>query len=158
MMSGPEKDVVLPVDPTAFRPAKVAAGRDVRVGSELEPITKSITLDKSRLYNGWPAMRNRHCDYGAAQASGLREPNVNGGQLTEYLGELFIKFFGAGYLGGKLSLNFLGFVIPGDVVTAHGIVTERLTEGDRIRLVLKLWLENQRGETVLAGTASGFAP
>jgi hypothetical protein len=157
-MPEPDARAQLPVDPTAFRPMRVVAGRDVEVGFELEPTTKATTLDKSRLYNGWPKVRNRHCDYRAAQTSGLVEPNINGGQLAEYLGELFIKFFGRGYLGGTLSLNFLGSVIPGDVVTAHGVVTARLVDGDRIRLVLKLWLENQRGETVLAGTASGFAP
>jgi len=148
----------LPSDPTAFRPMRVAARRETEIGFELEPITKVTTLDKSRIYNGWPQVRNRHCDYEAAQASGLVEPNLNGGQLTEYVGELFIKFFGTGYLGGSLSLNFLGMVIPGDVVTARGVVTDRLSEGERVRLVLRVWLENQRGETVLAGTASGFAP
>ncbi len=157
-MAATEQAAGLPVDPPAFRPQPVTAGRDVEVGLELEPITKVVTLDKSRLYNGWPRIRNRHCDYRAAQTSGLREPNINGGQLTEYAGELFIKFFGTGYLGGTLSLNFLGFVLPGDVLTARGVVAERRLEGERVRLVLRLWLENQRGETVLAGTASGFAP
>jgi len=71
---------------------------------------------------------------------------------------MFIKFFGMGYLGGTLSISFLGMAIPGDVVTARGVVSERLIEGERVRLVLKLWLENQRGEKVLAATASGFAP
>jgi hypothetical protein len=157
-MPEPDAPTQLPIDPTAFQPMRVVAGRDVKVGFELEPITKATTLDKSRLYNGWPKVRNRHCDYRAAQTSGLLQPNINGGQLTEYLGEMFIKFFGRGYLGGTLSLNFLGSVIPGDVLTARGVVTQRLVEGESVRLFLKLWLENQRGETVLAGTASGFAP
>jgi acyl dehydratase len=147
----------LPVDPTAFRPMRVTASSDTPVGFELEPITKKITLDKSRIYQGWPATRNRHTDYAAAQATGLREPNINGGQTAEYLGELFIKFFGTGFLGGSLAINFIGFVALDDEVTARGVVRERIIEGTRVKLVLDVWLENQRGEKVLAGTASGYA-
>jgi hypothetical protein len=150
-------ELELPRDPTAFRPMRQMATRAIPVGFELESITKRITLDKSRIYQGWPSTRNRHTDYAAAQATGLREPNINGGQTAEYLGELFIKFFGRGFLGGKLTINFIGFVALDDQVTARGFVRERIEEGERIRLVLDVWLENQRGEKVLVGTASGFA-
>lgn len=147
----------LPIDPTAWHRPAIVARRDLEVGVELEPIVKTVTLDKSRIYQGWPAVRNRHTDYAAAQATGLREPNINGGQTAEYLGELFIKFFGLGFLGGSLSVAFVGFVSPGDTVTARGVVKERIEEGDDVRLVVGLWLENQRGEKVLVGTASGYA-
>jgi acyl dehydratase len=150
-------DSGLPLDPTGFRPMRVTACRDTPVGFELEPITKKVTLDKSRIYQGWPATRNRHSDYAAAQASGLREPNINGGQTAEYLGELFIKFFGTGFIGGKLSIKFIGYVALDDEITARGVVTERIEESDRVKLVLHVWLENQRGEKVMVGSASGYA-
>jgi acyl dehydratase len=147
----------LPTDPTAFRPLGQVARRDTPVGFELEPITRKVTLDKSRIYQGWPAVRNRHTDYAAAQMTGLAEPNINGGQTAEYLGELFIKFFGTGFLGGTLAISFIGTVSIDDEVTARGVVKDRIEEGYRVRLVLDLWLENQRGDKVLVGTASGFA-
>lgn len=147
----------LPQDPTAYRPLPVTATRDLPVGTEIGPIVKRTSLDKSRLYQGWPAVRNRHTDYAAAQASGLREPNLMGGQAAEYLGELFMKFFGVGYLGGTLTVNYLGFVTPGEEVSARGIVTGRQEEGDRVRLLIDLWVENERGDRVVAGRASGFA-
>jgi acyl dehydratase len=137
---------------------RVTAHRDTPVGFELEAITKKVTLDKSRIYQGWPAVRNRHTDYTAAQATGLPEPNINGGQTAEYLGELFIKFFGKGFLGGNLTIKFIGFVALDDEVTARGVVRERTVEGDRVKLMLDVWLENQRGEKVLVGSASGYAP
>ena len=147
------------VDPTAFRPAAIIAARDIEVGAELEPIVKTLTLDKSRIYQGWPAVRNRHTDYAAAQASKLAVPNANGGQTAEYLGELFIKFFGEGFIGGSLSVNFLGFVAIDDVVTTRGVVTGRTETADgRVLLELSLWVENQDGRKVLAGTATGYAP
>lgn len=147
----------LPADPTAFRPMKVMASRDLPLGFELEPITKKVTLDKTRIFWGWPREKNRHSDYATARATGLRQPNIGGNQTAAFLGELFIKFFGEGYLGGKLSINFIGFVLPDDVITARGIVTDKIVEGDAVRLVLDVWCENQRGEKVLAGTASGLA-
>jgi hypothetical protein len=148
----------LPVDPTAFRPMAVTASADLPIGFELEPIRKVMTLDKSRIYQGWPEVRNRHTDYLAAQATGLREPNINGGQSAEILGELFMKFFGTGFIGGQLSLAFIGFVALGDELVARGTLTEKRIEGPNVRLVLDIWLENQRGERVLVGTASGLAP
>jgi acyl dehydratase len=148
----------LPVDPTAFRRPAVTASRGIQVGRELEPITRRVTLDKSRIYQGWPAARNRHTDYQAAQATGLREPNINGGQTAEYLGEIFIKFFGAGFVGGSLSVKFIGQVSVDDVVTAKGVVTNRSVQGGRVLLTIDLWVENHDGRKVVAGTATGYAP
>jgi acyl dehydratase len=148
----------LPTDPTAFQPMRKSAHRDTPVGFELEPITKTFTLDKSRIYQGWPSARNRHTDFTAAQATGARVPIMNGSQSAEYLGELFIKFFGAGYLGGRLVINFIAPIVLDDVVTARGVVKERIVEGPRVKLVLDVWLENQDGRKVLVGTAAGFAP
>ena len=146
----------LPTDPTAFHPMKVTASRDIPIGFELEPITKKVTLDKSRIYSWWPKIKSRHSDYAAARATGLQKPNIAGNQTAEYLGELFIKFFGEGYIGGKLSIKFIGFVLPDDEVTAKGIVREKIIEGDAVRLVLDIWCENQYGEKVIVGTASGL--
>lgn len=147
----------LPQDPTAFRPMRRPASRDTPIGFELEPVTKVFTLDKSRIYQGWPAARNRHTDFDAAHATGAPVPIMNGSQSAEYLTELFVKFFGKGYLGGRLVINFRIPIVLDDVLTARGVVTGKEVEGERVRLVLDVWLENQRGEKVLAGTASGYA-
>ena len=77
------------------------------------------------------------------------------GQNT--LPKLIIKFFGEGYIGGKLAINFISFVLPEDEVTARGVVKDKIVEGDKVRLILDVWCENQRGEKVLVGTASGLA-
>lgn len=145
-------------DPTAYQPMKQPASKDLPIGFELEPVTRQMTLDKSRIYQGWPESRNRHCDYDAAHATGLRAPNINGAQTAEMLGILFIRFFGKDYLGGTLAFNLISQVQLDDVLTAKGVVKEKVAEGSRTRLVLDVWVENQRGEKVLAGTASGLAP
>jgi acyl dehydratase len=145
-------------DPTAFRPMQRTAAKDLPIGFEVEPITKRMTLDKSRIFQGWPAARNRHCDYEAAHATGLPAPNINGAQTAELLGELYIKFFGESYLGGTLSFNLVNQVQLDDELTAGGILKEKTDEGERTRLILDVWVSNQKGEKVLVGTATGLAP
>jgi hypothetical protein len=151
-------EIELLSDPTAFSPMTVMASEELAVGFELEPITKKITLDKTRIYEGWPASRSRHCDYNAAHMTGLPAPNINGALVAGVLGELFIKFFGENYIGGSLSFNLIRQVQVNDVLTAHGVLKEKVPEADRTRLVLDVWLENQDGDKVLVGSASGLAP
>ena len=74
----------------------------------------------------------------------------------EYLGELLIKFFGPGYLGGTLSLAITRSAWPDDVITVKGTVREKTAEGEGLRLILDVWCENQHGEKVMVGTASGL--
>lgn len=145
-------------DPTAFRPMAVTARADIAVGYEIEPLTRRMSLDKSRIYQGWPQVRNRHTDYEVAQATGLPVPNINGGQSAELLGALFIRFFGAGFIGGTLSIKFIGSVALDDVLTARGVVRGSTVEKGRTRLEIEAWVEDQTGRKVLVGTAAGYAP
>jgi acyl dehydratase len=144
-------------DPTAFAAMAVTADESLPIGFELEPVTKKITLDKARIYEGWPARRSRHCDYDAAHATGLPAPNINGAVVAGVLGELFIKFFGENYIGGTLSFNLTRQVQLNDELTARGVVKDKVAEADGTRLILDVWLENQNGDKVLVGSASGLA-
>ena len=137
---------------------KITAGKDLPVGYELEPVTKKISLDKARIYEGWPATRSRHCDYDAAHATGLPAPNINGALVAGVLGELFIKFFGENYIGGTLSFNLIRQVQVNDELTARGVIKEKAVEPNGTRLFLDVWLDNQNGDKVLVGKASGLAP
>jgi hypothetical protein len=145
-------------DPTAFKPMKITASKDIEVGFQLEPITKKVTLDKMRLYRSqWPRIRNWHNDYTIAQKWGVDQPLIFASQIMEYLGELLIKFFGTGYLGGTLSLAITRSAWPDDVITVKGKVREKAVEGNVVRLFLDVWCENQRGDKLIVGTASGIA-
>jgi hypothetical protein len=145
------------VDPTSFRPMKITASTDTQVGFKLEPIDKKITLDKMRLYRSqWPRIKNWHNDYDMAHESGVDQPIVFASQVMEYIGELLVKFFGEGYLGGRLSVSLTRPVWPDDVIVTKGVVQEKVVEGSAVRLVLDVWCENQHGEKVIVGTASGL--
>lgn len=145
------------VDPTAFQPMKVTASKNTEVGFEIEPITKKMTLDKIRLYRSqWPRVRNWHNDYEVAQSWGVDKPLAFASQVMEYLGEMLVKFFGEGYLGGNVSVSIVQPVFPEDVITTKGIVREKVAEGNNVRLILDVWCENQHGEKVIVGEASGL--
>ena len=143
-------------DPTAFRPMKVTASRELENGFELEPIIKKVTLDKVRLYTDWPQSKNYHNDYPEAYDKGLKEPILLGNQILDHIFELLIKFFGQGYLGGNLSVELIRQMHADDVITTRGIIREKVVEGDAVKLILDISCENQFDEKVIIGTASGL--
>ncbi len=135
----------------------ITAGRDIEVGYQLEPIIKKVTLDKMRLYRSqWPRIRNWHNDYAIAQNWGVERPLIFASQIMEYFGELIVKFFGPGHLGGTLSLAIIRSAYPDDLLTVKGVVREKAVEGEKVRLMLDVWCENQDGEKIMVGTASGL--
>ncbi len=78
---------------------------------------------------------------------------------ADYISELMTGVFGQGwFLGGRLSLAFVRPALCGDTLTANGRVTERIYEGSFTRHVYQVWCENQHGEMVAVGTASGLLP
>ncbi|MFC2016246.1 hypothetical protein ACFLUF_00860 [Chloroflexota bacterium] len=159
----PEQIARLHQDPTLFKPAKVKASRDIPIGYELEPTVKWLTLDKMRLYlfgNGWPKTStsnpNRHTDYAGAWHTGMPRPIVMANQIGEYWAEMMIKFFGTGYIGGTLEWTAIHVPFADDVYTNHLVVSEKVVEGDKMRIKLDAWSENQNGEKVLVGTVTGL--
>jgi acyl dehydratase len=76
---------------------------------------------------------------------------------ADYISELMTGVFGQGWLtGGKLSLAFVKPALCGDALTANGRLIDRADEGAYIRDMYEVWCENQRGELVTVGTASGL--
>ncbi|MDP6782289.1 MAG: MaoC family dehydratase [Dehalococcoidia bacterium] len=134
------------------------APRDAEIGYELPTVSKEITLEKMRAYSGWPR-RNIHTDDEVARQAGLPRAVCQGTQHMTYLSEVLKRFFGEHWMrGGKLSITFIGLVMPGDVVTPRAIVREKVPEGEGRCLNLEVWVENQRGEKVVVGTASATMP
>lgn len=67
--------------------------------------------------------------------------------------------FGRGYIeGGKTSLKMIKSVYARNFVTAKGFLKERQAEGDKVRYVIEVWVENELREKVVVGTASALVP
>lgn len=137
--------------------------RETEVGAALEPVVKTFTrelmMDFERIYEQARGARpeNFHSDDEAARTAGLREPIASAHMTISYMHELLNRFFGHDWVkGGTLSLRFTRPVVAGDRVAYRGVVKEKVPEGDKVRLRLDVWAENQRGQQAAVGTASGL--
>ena len=118
-------------------------------------IEKHITLDKMRKYTGGgPGI---HTDDAFARAKGLPGAVVQGGQIVGYLNEMMLRALGQGYVeGGEISVVFIKSALAGDSLVTRGAVTQESAADGRVRVECEVWVENQRGEKLAVGTASGF--
>ncbi|MFC2016239.1 hypothetical protein ACFLUF_00825 [Chloroflexota bacterium] len=156
MSTTPTDTTAFRPDPTVFRPMKVTASRETSIGFEVEPATFKLTLDKMRLYLDWPETKNRHTDYAAAQQEGKPAPFAMFNHLSQIVGSMLVKFFGTGYLGGTFSGKAVKICYVDDVLTTRMIVTDKVVEGDKMRIILDVWIEDQNGEKIIVGNASGM--
>lgn len=139
------------------------ANKDLPAGFEIEPMSWMVTREKIATYSRYVFngrdTRNIHTDDEVARRAGLPGAVAQGRYPISYLSERAMKFFGDGWVrGGRLDVALVKPIFPGDTVTARGVIRERLAEGGATRLILDMWLENQDGVRVTAGTASGLAP
>ena len=132
------------------------AMRDATEGHTVAGRPRSVTLERMRGFSGWPT-KNIHTDEEVARASGLPGPIASGTMYEAYLVELMIDLFGEEWLKhGKMELAFTRIVEPDDTITAKGTVQSREPTDAGRRVTLDVWCENQRGEPVAIGTASGL--
>ena len=76
---------------------------------------------------------------------------------TGYLAQLLVDFFGMDWFEtGWTSHAFVRPVSPGDIITVHGRIHDKIVETDGTRLVLEVWCCNQTGDLTTVGTASAL--
>jgi acyl dehydratase len=127
-------------------------------GRELPELVKDVSQRKIDAYSG-VRPRYIHSDESWAQAKGFRTCLAQGMMSTAYVSEMMTRFLGAGFVkGGRLSMSFVKPVYAGDRLTVHGVIKEKHPEGDRTRVVVEVWCENQHGQKTALGTASGLIP
>lgn len=133
------------------------------VGYEIEPVTYEITQEKINIYSrrvfDGRDTKNIHTDDEVARRAGLPRALAQGRYPIAYISERMLAFFGTGWIqGGKFDVTLVKGIFPGDTITVKGVITDKQPEGDAMRLVLDVWLENQDGEQATAGVASGLVP
>ena len=100
-----------------------------------------------------------HADAAPDHATGLDRPVASGQLSFAFLHELLARQFGADFRqGGRLAVTFLKPVGHGDILTAHGVVTNQTQVDQRTRLTLEVWLEDPRGEKTSVGQAEVTIP
>jgi acyl dehydratase len=134
------------------------AGDAATVGQELPALVKPISQRQIDAYSG-VRPRSIHTDADWARRKGFATTLAQGMMSTAYVSEMLTGLLGEGFVvGGEMSVVFIEPVLAGDTLTAHGVVKEKVPEGDRVRVVVEVWCENQHGRRTMVGTASGLAP
>jgi 3-hydroxybutyryl-CoA dehydratase len=128
--------------------------------AELTLTMRTLTQEKMTAYSedSANALRGQsiHTDPAIAKAKGYPNSVAQGMMSADYISELMTNQLQRGWLlGGRLSLAFVKPVFCGDMLTACAAPREELDEGAFIRRVYDVWCDNQHGEAVTVGTASG---
>lgn len=139
--------------------------RGVDIGWNLPPVSRQMNLRQFEerhpmLYGegAWPH-KNIHSDAEAAKAEGLSGPVGSAPTFFALVTRAMMTCFGEGWvIGGKASLKMIKSVFMEDFVTAKGVLKEKQAEGAMTRYVFDVWVENQKGEKVVVGTASALLP
>jgi 3-hydroxybutyryl-CoA dehydratase len=130
----------------------------IPVGQELPALVKELSQRRIDAYSG-VRPRSIHSDEAWAREKGFRTTLAQGMMSTAYVSEMMTRLLGTGFVkGGTLSMAFIKPVYAGDRLTVHGVVKETRPEGDRTRVVVEVWCQNQHGEKTAVGTASGLSP
>lgn len=127
----------------------------VGVGYELPTVSKKFRLEDFKRGDE----KTIHTDYEAAAKEGLPAPVAIGPQVAALVFRQLRLCFGTGWVvGGRYDLAFRKPVFVTDFCVARGVVTRTEREGDRLRVHCEVWVENQKREKTIAGTASGLVP
>ncbi len=130
---------------------------------ELTPIVRTLSQEKMTAYSedSANALRGQsiHVQPEVAKARGFPATVAQGLMSADYISELMTNVFGQGWLmGGRLSLAFVRPAFCADTLSASGRLVDRADEGSYVRDMYEVWCENQPGEAVTVGTASGLVP
>jgi acyl dehydratase len=128
---------------------------------ELTPIVRRLTQEKLTAYSEDSANALRgtsiHVQPEAAKKAGFETTVAQGLMSADYISEMTTSLLGKEWFeNAKLSVAFLKPVLCGETLTANGRLAEAALEGAVVRRVYEVWCENERGETVTAGTATAL--
>lgn len=129
----------------------------LRTGDEL-PALQKTAIDRTQIVRFAAACGDFHplyIDDSAARAVGLPSVCAQGLLSMGFMGQFMNEWLRGGQLS-KLAIRFVKLVWPGDALTCHGRVLRRHRNDQGHYFVdIDLWAENQKGETILKGHATG---
>jgi acyl dehydratase len=141
------------------QPAVPPARAESKSMRELHGSTKHVTLQRMRLFSGWP-QSNLHTDPEQAKSRGFAAPIASATQTMGYLCQLLLEEFGTSWLsGGTLKLSFIKPVYAGDELTTHAELIENSQEDplSKTRYRFRVWVTNQAGAMTTVGEAGALA-
>ena len=135
-----------------------ASPAEIRIGAELVSAPYLLDAAAAKAYNEGieqpPRRRPRgniHDDKDAARRAGFTAPIAAGEQTIAIIAQFLADNFGMRFLrGGRIEVSLTKPVFYGDTLTSHA----KIVSVDADRAGLQIYVENQRGEQVLIGSAA----
>ncbi|TAK36575.1 MAG: acyl dehydratase [Chloroflexota bacterium] len=130
----------------------------LNVGDEIPMVVKNVTQEKINRYADASGDHNPlHIDPEFAKTTTYSGTIAHGMLSVAYISEMMTQTFGRAWLaGGKLEINFLLPVRPGDTVMAKGKIAEKTAEDGQQSVRCDVWVENSKGDKVIVGWASAL--
>jgi hypothetical protein len=138
-------------------------GEDVELGDELGPMVKAPgPAQVLQFLEIWPEgedkMNGRFLNLEAAREAGFDKPIVPGNMSVAYLAQLVTDWGGPDARLRSMNANYRRPALHNDEVRCVGLVTDTREEGDRTLVRLDVYLENNRGDRPVQGTAEVDLP
>jgi hypothetical protein len=141
--------------------------KEIRVGYELPPLTRTLTQKKMDIFSAFseigvePSLRVSgafHTDEAYAKSKGLPGTLAQSMHYYTFMSEMMTAFFQEDWVkGGKLAMSFTRMVLAGDTITCRAVVSKmEKYDSNKTMVLFDVFCENQKGEKVGIGTASGL--
>ena len=132
---------------------------DVEPGDDIGPLVKEPTKEQIRDYTSLSELRmSRFTSDQAAQGEGLRGIIVPGNMSMSFVSQLLTDWAGEQGRLTKLEVNFRRMVEPGDRLECKATVTDMEAVDGQNLVTLDVFIENQKAERPIQGTALVVLP
>jgi len=119
------------------------------------PFARAMDPETKELVRAWP-VSNIHTDLAFAKSCGLPKIAASATQFEAYVVELMVDLFGVEWLTyGRMDTKFINLVDAGDTLVTSATVQSKEDKGAATEFVFNVDCENQVGQKVLVGWASG---
>jgi len=126
---------------------------NVEVGVEIPALLKKPTTQQLVMWAGASGDYNPiHYDKDFAQSRGLPGVVVHGQLSTAFLCQMLSDWYGKKGNLKKLNVSYKGLNFPGETLACRGVVKGKSQASENL-VTLDVWVENQRGEKTVVGTA-----
>jgi len=91
-----------------------------------------------------------HTDDAVAQKAGLKGVIAQGSLIMGFVGQAITRWVSKRYLK-RFQVRFKGMTFPGDIISVSASVTEKVEEGENLRILCHTEAKDQKGEIKLTG-------
>ena len=133
------------------RPSLGLVTVDTPVGHPLIGVKKKVTIQLMgpRL---WGRFNPNHWDPVYAAETGLKAPIQTGEMSSAYIAEMCVNHFGArAFRQARIVCKYVASTLANEVITTHGVVSEKTPKGNGFRFKVNVWADNEAGEKKTIG-------